>query len=366
MNIGFDIRPFLKDESGVGVYLRNLLFALSKIDKENNYFLFSSSFKDRVRRETLPPFKNLKSRDMRIPVSFLNFIWYKYSFPPMGLFFLKKLDIVHSPVPKRLPGGKKKIITVHDLCFIEKPLLVMEEAVEYFKNSFLKEVEKADGIIAVSEFTKSKIIEIAGEKYEEKIRVIYEGSDMDEIESTPPSFNLPKEFLLFVGTIEPRKNLSRLFKAIAILKESFSNIKLVIVGKKGWAYKEILSMIPKLGLDNNIILTNYIKREELKYLYEKSKALIFPSLYEGFGLPILEAIYLKKPVLASNLNVFKEIFNSYPLYFDPLQPESIAETIKSFFQTPIKIKPEDSKKLINKLNWEKTARETLRFYGEIL
>ncbi len=114
MNIGFDIRPFLKEESGVGVYLRGLLTALSKIDRENRYLLFSSSFKDRIDKNSLPEFKNIKIKDFRVPVSLLNFLWYKIKFPPLGLFFLRKIDIVHSPVPKTLPGGKKKNITEHD------------------------------------------------------------------------------------------------------------------------------------------------------------------------------------------------------------------------------------------------------------
>jgi len=365
MNIGFDIRPFLKEESGVGVYLRNLLFALSKIDKENEYFLFSSSFKDRVKRELLPSSGNFKVRDMRIPVSLLNFLWYKYSFPPMGLFFLKKLDIVHSPVPKRLPGGKKKIITVHDLCFIEKPLLVMEEAVEYFKNSFLKEVEKADGIIAVSEFTKSKILEIAGTRYEDKIRVIYQGSDMLKVKAKKPFFNVSSDFLLVVGTIEPRKNLSRLFKAMEIVKKEIPDVKLIVAGKKGWAYKEILSLIPKLGIDDNIILTNYISREELKYLYEKSSAIIFPSLYEGFGFPPLEAAYMGKTAIVSDLEVFRELYGDYPIYFDKTSSEDMADKILNFLKNPSIPDKNLAEKLTQKFTWENTAKKTLSFYNEI-
>ncbi len=366
MNIGFDIRPFLKEESGVGVYLRGLLTALSKIDRENRYLLFSSSFKDRIDKNSLPQFKNIKIKDFRVPVSLLNFLWYKIKFPPLELFFLRKIDIVHSPVPKTLPGGKKKIITVHDLCFIEKPLLVMEEAVKYFKESFEKEVEKADGIIAVSEFTKSKILEITqNQNLEKKIRVIYEGSDIKEIKSKKTSFKIPEKYFLFVGTIEPRKNLSRLLKAISIIKEKNPEVKLIVVGKKGWAYKEIFGQIPKLNIGENIIITDYISRQELKFLYENTQALVFPSLYEGFGLPILEAIYLKKPVLASDLPVFREVFGDYPLYFNPLNSKDMAEKINNFLSMESFDKKEDAEKLSTKLSWEKAAEKTLNFYKEI-
>ncbi len=365
MKLGFDIRPFLKEESGVGVYLRNLLFSLSKIDKKNTYFLFSSSFKDRINKKALPEFNNMKVRDMKIPVSILNFLWYKIGFPPLGIFFFTSIDIFHSPVPKTLPGGKRKIITVHDLCFIEKPLLVMEEAVDYFKESFLKEIEKADGIIAVSEFTKSKILQLAGNKHESKIRVIYEGSDIKEVKPEKPDFEVPKEYFLFVGTIEPRKNLSRLFKAISIVKKSFSDIKLLVVGKKGWAYREILSLIPKLDIEENIILTNYVSRNQLRFLYDNSLALIFPSLYEGFGLPLLEAVYLKKSVLASNIEVFKEIYKDYPIYFDPLSSDEIAEKILNFLEKPKEPDTFLSEELSKNLTWENTARKTLDFYEQV-
>ena len=367
MKIGYDIRSFLKEESGIGIYLKNLLKYILKKDRDNKYYLLSSSLKDRFDKTMLPSFENMKIKDFRVPVRTLNYLWYKLKFPPLGFFFLKKLDIVHSPVPSIIPGGRKKIITIHDTCFIDKPLLVMQESIDYFKKDFIKSVKKADGIITISEWTKSRILDIAGKEYEDKIEVIYHGSDFDNLTSKKPKFPLPERYLLFVGTIEPRKNILRMIKAMRIIIKEDKNLKLLIVGKKGWAYKEILQYIAKSGIDENIIITEYISREELKYIYEKSLFLIFPSLYEGFGLPILESAYVEKPVIASDIQVFREIFSDFPVYFNPLSPEDMATAIKILLSNNeiYKSKKRFALQLKKRLKLEYMAENTLNFYKRI-
>ncbi len=367
MKIGYDIRSFLKEESGIGIYIKNLLKYFLKKDMENEYYLLSSSLKDRFDKTMLPPSENLKIKDFRIPVKMLNYLWYKLKFPPLDFFFLKRLDLIHSPVPSIIPGGRKKIITIHDTCFIDKPLLVMQEAIDYFKKDFIKSVKKADGIIAISEWTKSRILDIAGKEYEDKIEVIYHGSDFDNLKSQKPGFSLPERYLLFVGTIEPRKNILRMIKAMKIIINEDKDLKLLLVGKKGWAYKEILEYMAKSGMDESIIITEYVSREELKYIYEKSLFLIFPSLYEGFGLPILESAYTETPVIASDIRVFREIFRDFPVYFDPLSPEDMAEAIKNLLSDKklYQQKKQLAVQLKERLKLEYMTENTLNFYKRI-
>src|SRR4030042_1056628 len=123
MRIGFDLRSFLKEETGVGVYFRNLLRELAAVDRENEYFLFSSSWKDRFPPERLPGFARQRFRDFRLPVRLVNFLWYRIGWPTLDSFFRARLDLTHSPVPLHLPTRGRKVITVCDLFFLEPPAL---------------------------------------------------------------------------------------------------------------------------------------------------------------------------------------------------------------------------------------------------
>ncbi|MEN8154714.1 MAG: glycosyltransferase family 1 protein [Acidobacteriota bacterium] len=367
MKIGLDIRSFLSRETGVGVYFKNLLNGIAKIDKFNEYFLFSSSLKERFPEENLPPFQNYKLKDLKIPVSLLNSLWFRFKFPPLGMFFGNRLDLVHSPNPILIPGGKKKIITVHDLSFIDLPDYVMPEAVKYFSGTLKSSLEKADKIITVSEFTKERILEHFGSDFENKISYIYHGCDLDEITEKPVEFELPRDFLLFTGTLEPRKNLTTLIKAFSLVRQKQNGVKLILAGKKGWMFNEIRRMISILKLEDEILISEYLNREQLKFLYKKAKLLVFPSHYEGFGLPLLEAANSGLPVIASDLKVFKEIFSDFPVYFNKDDPEDLGEKILSLYDdsTLYKRKKTEALSISKKFSWEKAAEKTLEIYNEL-
>ncbi len=366
MKIGFDLRPFLSDETGVGVYFKNLLNAMSKIDTKDTFYLLSSSFKERFQKRELPHFKNMRFKDFRIPVSILNFLWFRLSLPPMGMFFGKQLDITHSPNPLYIPGGKKKIITIHDLSFLDSPDLAMPEAVRYFSKQIGRSIKRADAIIAVSEFTRSRIHEIFGKDAYEKTSVIYHGSDINELAEKKPPFNVPEKYFLFTGTIEPRKNLTTLIRGFSLAKKDLEGIKLILAGKDGTQSLEIKRLINVLKLEEDVLITGYLQREELKYLYLNSESLIFPSHYEGFGLPLLEAASSGIPSIASDIEVFREIFQEYPIYFDKDDPESLANAMMLIASDK---KLCDKKKMEaletgKNFSWAKSAEQTLELYDK--
>lgn len=367
MKIGLDIRSFLTRETGVGVYFKNLLYNIAKVDRDNEYFLFSSSLRERFEKEKIPPFQNYKFKDLKLPVSLLNFLWFRFKFPPLGLFFGTRLDLVHSPNPIILPGGRKKIITIHDLSFRDIPGLVMPEAVKYFSGTLKRSLEKADRIITVSEYSKERILEHFGTAFEDKITVIYHGCDLAQITEKPVEFKLPEEFLLFTGTLEPRKNLITLIKACSLARKKRSGLKLILAGEKGWMFEEISRLISVLKLENDILISEYLSREELKFLYKKAKILVFPSHYEGFGLPILEAANSELPVIASDLKVFREIFREFPVYFEKNDPEDLAEKISMLLEdkTMYDRKKVEAISISKKFSWEKAAKETLKIYNEL-
>ncbi len=371
MRIGFDLRPFLREETGVGMYLKNLLFHLALIDKTNEYFLFSASWKDRFPAQKIPVFAKMKFRDARVPVKALNFFWYEARRPRLDFFFRSALDLTHSATPLILPTGGKKIVTVHDLFFMDSPALAGKEAGKVFLRRARSAWRQADGIITFSSFIKNELVS-RFDLREEKIRVISHGLDRKFLEEIPSAeleeakrrYDLPSAFLLFVGAQEPRKNLSRLLDALKIVHLRGHKIALVLVGPSGQDSAELLVRAGKLGLTSSIRVTGYLPEEDVRRIYRLATLFVFPSLYEGFGLPLLEAMASGVPVAASLTSAIPEVANDAALYFRPEDPESMAEKI--FFLLESNQAREEliakGRKRAADFRWEKAASETLEFY----
>ncbi len=374
MKIGIDARPILKKETGVGIYLKNLIWNLWKIDKNNTYYIFSSSLKDRFKRVKVPASDNFHLFDFRLPVSFLNFLWYKIKLPPIDLFFLKKIDIVHSPTPLIIPTLGKCIITVHDLFFFKKPEFTVREMRKIYPQKILDSIRRADGIICPSEFTRSEILRLFYCK-DKKIKVIPHGIDESFlkkperyfVEEVKSKYSLPSEFLLFVGNIEPRKNLNVLIEAFSNLKNKYKELMLVIVGEKILGFKELEEKIEKMGLSDRIIITGYVKNDELSAFYRLSSVFVFPSIEEGFGIPLLEAMASSVPVVASSFSSIPEIVGDAGILFDPYSPDELTEKISMVLDDKELRKEliEKGKERTKNFSWIKSAEATLNFYEEI-
>jgi len=375
MRIGFDIRPFLKEETGVGNYFKNLLFNLAQIDHTNQYFLFSSSFKDRFHLRKVPPFDKKRFLDLHLPVRLVNFLWYKLNWPSLDLFFKTKLDLTHSPTPLLLPTRGKKIVTVYDLFFMDFPHMTDRESRKYFVRKIENSLLRADGIITISQFTKNQLVErFSVEK--EKVKVIYLGLDHKYYSEIPPEdieeirkkFSLPQSFILFVGAIEPRKNLMSLIEALKIIHRRYEKINLVLVGRKGQAYRDLEKKIALSELESWVRMVGYLPDEKVRIFYRLASIFAFSSLHEGFGLPLLEAMASGLPVVASRSSAIPEIAKDGALYFHPEDPEDIADKIilalsdKNVYQN-IKAKGKGRAK---DFDWRITANETLQFYESLL
>ncbi len=374
MRLGFDIRPFLKEETGVGIYFKNLLFSLAQIDQNNEYCLFSSSFKDRFPAHKIPPFIQKDFRDFHLPVKLVNFCWYRLGWPSLDFFFRKKIDLSHSPTPLPLPGSGKKIVTVYDLFFVESPFLSNKEA----KRDFLPEVEssleRADGVITISRFTKNKIINKFRVE-ESKIRVVYLGFDHHfwqqiseaQLFRLKSKYKLPSSFILFVGALERRKNLPSLIKALKIIHAQRVSIPLFLIGPKGEAYNQIKEEIKRQSLSDWVKMLGYIQEEELKGFFRLATLLVVPSLEEGFGLPVVEALASGLPAVISRGGALPEVAQEAALYFNPLQPEDIANQIlrvlrdKKLAQSLIA----KGRQRAKDFSWLKTASQTLDFYYQV-
>jgi glycosyltransferase involved in cell wall biosynthesis len=374
MRIGFDLRPFLREETGVGIYLKNLLYHLALIDKTNEYFLFSASWKDRFPAKKIPILAKMKFSDKRIPVKALNYFWYKWRWPPLDHFFKTALDLTHSATPLLLPTRGKKIVTVCDLFFMESPGQAGKEAGRTFFTKAAGALRRADGVITISSFTRDELVARFSLEAN-KVRVIPLGLDrqfLEEagtfaLEEVKKKYNLPSSFLLFVGAQEPRKNLLRLVEALKIVHLQGQQIALALVGPPGEDSNRLLVQAEKLGLAPWLIMTDYLPEEEVRSIYRLATVFVFPSLCEGFGLPLIEAMASGVPVAASFSSAIPEVCRDAALYFRPKDPEGMAEKIL-FLLKSSQAREElvaKGKKRAQDFSWEKTAAETLKFYQSL-
>jgi glycosyltransferase involved in cell wall biosynthesis len=375
MRLGFDLRPFLREETGVGRYLRNLLFQLAEIDRTNEYFLCSSSWKDRFPAEKVPPFERLKFRDCRLPVRVLNSLWQKRGRPSLDFFFRTGLDLTHSATPLILPTRGKKIVTVHDIFFMDFPDQAGEDAGTVFFRLAAASFRDADGIVTSSTVTSVELVSRFALD-EKKVRIIPPGVDplfledvpAAELKATRKRCNLPPSFLLFVGAQVPRKNLVRFVEALKIVHLQGIQIPLVLVGPEGEDSETIRAKAEKLGIGHWVTTTGYLEEKDIRNAYRLASAFVLPSLCEGFGMPLVEAMASGLPVAASRISAIPEVCRDAAVYFQPEDAESMAEKVVLILED------EDLRKRLiargkeraRDFSWKKAATEMLAFYESVI
>lgn len=368
MRIGIDIRilSMLSDRAGLYQHTYNLVSNLLKINHENDYLLLSTSRGPDL--EGIPE-KNLLKLPAKITVPLLE----KLSLPVELL--TGRLDIFHGPcffVPRCL--NCKSIVTVHDLMALRHPDFLTPES-EYFFKRRLKAAKRANAVIAVSDFTKKEIMELL--KIEEgRIRVIHNGIDrsfrpMEDgamIEVVKAKYGIRGHYFLFVGNIEPKKNIESLLRACVLLRRSTNfRYPLLIVGKKALGFKSVWKIVQDLQAEKETIFTDVVDNNELPYLYSGAEIFIFPSLFEGFGMPVIEAMACGTPVVASNRSSIPEIAGDAALLVDPLNIDGIAEAMYNLLSDQYLKKRlvEKGLKRAMAFSWEKAVRETLELYREV-
>jgi glycosyltransferase involved in cell wall biosynthesis len=288
---------------------------------------------------------------------------------------LKELDIIHNPcqIPTLFNFKQKCIITVYDLT----PLLFSEThekgRVLMHKYLFPLILKKSDKIISISHHTKNDIIKHF-KIPEDNIKVIhlaanenYKPLNENEINNIKQKYNLNYPFILYVGTLEPRKNIPTLLKAFYKLKKQGIKHKLVITGKKGWKYKSIFETIEKLNLQKDVIFTGYVPDEDLPALYNAADLFVYPSIYEGFGLPPLEAMQCGTPVITSNTSSLPEVVGDAGIMVNPYDVDELANKMYEVL-TNDGLREELSKKGIERaklFSWKKCAEEHLKVYEEV-
>ncbi|MFH1601803.1 MAG: glycosyltransferase family 1 protein [Candidatus Shapirobacteria bacterium] len=359
MKIGIDLSPVVYG-TGVSVYLKNLAETLLKIDQKNDYVFFFSSLRRSLSESGITlKGENFSVKNFKMPPLLLETLWNQLHLFPVEKF-IGEIDVFHASDWAQPPAQKTKIVaTIHDLSFLRWPQTAHPQVLAAQKRRLAWVKKEAAKIIAVSEATKKEIIELLGIE-EKRIEVVYEALPDDLVQIKPKvslkKFGITKSFVMASGSQSERKNISRTIKAFALLKNKL-NLQLAITGE----YK------PEDKLDSDIIVTGFISRPEWAGLLKAAKALVYPSVYEGFGLPILEAFYLGVPVVTSNLSSMKEIAGRAALLVDPYSSESIAKGIEKIVSSREANKnlKRLGKKRLKDFSWEKAARKTLKIYEQV-
>ncbi len=373
--IGIDARPTLNQRTGVGNYVYNLIQSLAKLNANEEFVLFSNSFKDQFNIEEFKELQNCSVRHFRYPNIVMNLFWERF-----GGKILQKLthdsNALHftGQIPKN-PGNLPSIATVHDLFNVKFPESVAPEF-RVNPQAFARSLKKIKKIIAVSEYTKTDLINFL-DVPEEKVSVIPHGinttsfplsADSSEINAKIKNrFGGSGEYILCVGTLEPRKNYLKTLEAFKIIQKQFPDLKLVIAGGRGWQSDLIHQKTNALQLDNSVLFPGYIGYLDLPTLYRGASAFLFPSIYEGFGLPVLEALSFNVPIAISNVTSLPEIAGEAALKFNPNIPEDIAKQVVRLLEdADLK---ENLKRLgnerIKNFTWEETAKKTLNVYRSL-
>ncbi|ATW27733.1 glycosyltransferase family 4 protein [Candidatus Formimonas warabiya] len=320
------------NNSGIGHYIMNMTDALVK-NFDHSYIIYISKG---VKGDYWTNEKNVKvcQKDFDKTSFFQRNFFEIFCFGPnVNRFYPDVFFAPDTKLPLGLDKRIKKIVTVHDLAVFKYPETYQKSRVLYWQKYFDSSVKRADRVIAISYATKNDLQEILHVP-EEKIQVIYNGvssifrpvNDPKICLEVKAKYGLPERFILFVGTFSPRKNLGRLVDAFARLhNEGSLPHKMVIAGEKGWKFKQDLERVKALNLENDIIFPGFISHEDLPVVYSLADVLAYPSLYEGFGLPPLEAMACGTPTIISNTSSLPEVVGKAGVQVNPFSISSITE-----------------------------------------
>ena len=360
-----DTISLMSSLTGIGRYTYEVSKKLKGFEIEYFYGYYST---DLMKPSTKIGVKSLKSTIAKNPL--LKQIARKLLTLSSRLFG-KKYDLYWQPnfIPNSGVKAKKIVTSVHDFSFILHKDFHLKESIAYFENNFFQNLYRSDMIITGSNFSKQEIIERT--KFtDDKIRVIYHGIDHNLFrvyQNIDLDFKLPSKFILSVGTVEPRKNLIGLLKAYNLLdKQLKEEYKLILVGFKGWENHEIMELINQN--QEHIEYLGFISDKELAKVYNLATCFVFPSFYEGFGLPPLEAMACGTPVVLSNASSLPEVGGDAVVYCDPHSIEDIKNRIEMVLidtnlqQTMI----QKGLKQAKKFSWEKSAQEHRELFDEVL
>ena len=378
MKIAIDTSCLLINRfSGLSEVVHNLLLHLPHVAENNHFALFMNYFR---------PAKNIKNISypgtvnhfFRLPRRLVD-RWWKHAWPPLD-YYLKGMDVYHS-LHIQIPPTRniKTVLTVHDCRYLAFPELYKHLEVESYRRQMAISLNRVDLVAAVSEFTRQEVLTYFPVS-ESRVRVIRNGfspwmpdKDRQEVRGNRliQGKHLPQEYLLYIGVLDPRKNLGRLIEAIAQCRQEihdFPDLVIAGVSHEQWSRSDQARKAKELGIFDNIHLSGVVEKDILWGLTQKAVALCYPSLYEGFGFPPLEAMSVGVPVLAGKSSSIPEVSGNAACLVNPLSVDDIAHGLRRivFDSEYRQILVKSGYRQIKKFSWQKAAAEYISLYQEAL
>lgn len=367
MKIGIDARSLFGTPTGVGRYLSNLLHQICKLDTQNTYRLYT----DRSLNVPIITHPHFSQKSLTLPFAQNYFTWNHFRLPPELL--RHPVDLFHFPFyTMPLIRNYKSIVTIHDITYEVHPEWYSWKgliAMRYFSRYAAKH---ADKILTVSYATKYDLL-----KYyqipESRITVIYHGvenrfrlmTDQTAIEAMKASYDITApQVILYVGSIHTRRNIEQLLRAYSLVHKTDPDVQLLIVGKREYPYLDLTTLMNELALQKNVMIAGYVNESDLPVLYNLADLFIYPSSYEGFGLPPLEAMACGTPVITSNNSSLPEVVGDAAILIDPHNIQEMTEAMSLALHDSGLRRDMVTKGFAQaaKFSWTQTARETLAAY----
>ena len=370
MRIGIDARLIFYQRAGIASYIRGLIQGLARLDPPHEFVVYQS------RRD---------SESLHLPPAWCQrTLWtparHRFERPLLAAELLaSRLDVLHCPdllSPMKLLTSRRTVITIHDVAYLKYPEVLTPESQRYF-GQIGPAVDSADVVIAVSENTKRDLMAFL-DAPDEKIVVIPEAPDPDyrplDQEVVGPALKrlgVDAPYFLFVGTIEPKKNVLNLLRAYAGFRElnRSNGVRpgLVLAGRKGWLYGQAQGVAKELGISEHVKFLGFVPRPDLVALYSGAVALVYPSLYEGFGLPVLEAMACGAPVVTSSASSLPDVAGEAAICTAPTDVDALAEALSRLWSSG-ELRAELRRKgfaRAKQFTWTKTAEMTLAVYERL-
>ncbi len=375
MRIAIDYTAAIRQGGGIGAYVHNLVAALLAQDSSDQYTLLTSG--QPTHEHPFPSAPNVRGRSMFIPDRYLNVLWYRWRMPLPATLFVGPTDIYHGPDFVLPPLNKKvrKVVTIHDLAFLEHPEYAVPSLAAYLSKVVPEAVAAADVVATVSSEVSRTLIKHF-QTPREKLVVIPNGiapyfrriSDPLLLNATQHKFGLKHPLVLGVGTLEPRKNHAGLIKAFyEAQKKKGGPAMLALAGGPGWLYEETRKLVADLKLERKVRFLGRVSDLELITLYSMADVFAFPSFFEGFGIPPLEAMACGAPVITSNASSLPEVAGDAALLVDPNDSVAMAQAIQTLLENE-ELRSQLVQKgylQAQKYTWDSSARRMLQVYRKL-
>lgn len=375
MIIGVDYTAAVRQGAGIGRYTRELLRSAIALGGPFHYVLFYAAGDLSPQspyvadlQQLCATYTNIRAIPIPISARLLTILWQRLRLPLRVEHFTGRLDVLHAPDFVLPPTRARTLLTVHDLTFLVQPECFEAALQRYLSTAVPRSLRRADLVLADSHATAADLVRQL-HVAPERVTVVYPGVaprfqplPASSMESVRQRLGLPAEFLLFVGTLEPRKNLVRLLEAFSQIS---TPIRLVLAGRKGWLYAEIFATVERLRLNDRVYFLDFVDDADLPSLYNLARVFVYPSLYEGFGLPVVEALACGTPVVTSAVASLPEVAGNAAILIDPLDSAAIAAGIQQALMDAGRLRVLGPIQARN-FTWEQSARTLLECYRTVM